>query len=119
MTGWSKNIHTAVIEAYDFTNISSIVDVAGGQGMLIASILKRNPQMRGILFDRPNVIPESKNLLEKAKVSDRCEIVGGDFFVSIPSGGDAYIMSHIIHDWGDEDSIMILKNVRQAIGVMS
>lgn len=115
MTGWSKNIHTAVIEAYEFTNISNIVDVAGGHGMLIASILKANPQMRGILFDRPNVIADAKNLLEKAEVSDRCEIVGGDFFVSIPSGGDTYIMSHIIHDWGDEDCIKMLKNIRQVI----
>lgn len=115
MTSWSTNIHTAVIKAYDFTNINTIVDVAGGHGVLLASILKAQSQMKGILFERSNVIPDSKNLLEKMEVSDRCEIVGGDFFVYIPSGGDAYIMSHIIHDWGDEDCIKILKNIREVI----
>lgn len=115
MTGWSKNIHTAVVEAYDFSSITNIVDIAGGQGMLISSILKVNPQMRGILFDRENVVSGAKNLLQEAKVNDRCEVIGGDFFVSVPSGGDAYIMSHIIHDWGDEDCIKMLKKIRQVI----
>ncbi|MDY6897392.1 MAG: methyltransferase [Cyanobacteriota bacterium] len=115
MTGWSKNIHTAVVEAYDFNNINCVVDIAGGQGMLITSILKANPHLTGILFDRPNVVAQSKNLLEKSQVSDRCKVVGGDFFVSIPSGSDAYIMSHIIHDWGDEDCIRMLKNIREVI----
>lgn len=115
MNGWCKNIHTAFVETYDFNNINTIVDVAGGQGMLISSILKANPQMKGILFDRPSVTPQSQNRLQKTEISDRCEIISGDFFVSIPSGGDAYIMSHIIHDWGDEDCIKILKNIRQVI----
>lgn len=115
MTGWSKNIHTAVVEAYDFRGINSIVDVAGGRGMLISSILKANSQLKGILFDQPNVVADAKELLEQAKVSNRCETVGGDFFMSIPSGADAYIMSHIIHDWGDEDCIKMLKNIRQGI----
>ena len=115
MTGWSKTVHTAIVDACDFSDINKIVDVAGGHGTLIASILAANPQMEGVLFDMPHVAAGAKDLLEREGVIDRCQIVGGDFFEAVPFGGNAYIMSHIIHDWGDEDCVNFLKNIRQSI----
>ena len=115
MTGWSKTVHTAVVDTYDFSDINKIVDVAGGHGTLIASILAANPQMEGVLFDMPHVVANARDLLTREGVIDRCKIVGGDFFEAVPSGGNAYIMSHIVHDWGDEDCVKFLKNIRQNI----
>lgn len=116
MTGWSKTVHTAVVDAYDFSGVNKIVDVAGGHGALIASILAANPHMEGVLFDLPHVAANAKDLLEREGVINRCKIVGGDFFEAVPSGREVYIMSHIVHDWGDEDCIKLLKNVRESIG---
>ena len=99
MTSFSSAIVAAIIAAYDFSSIERIVDVAGGHGMLISAILKANPQMKGILFDQPAVIEKAGALLEAEGVANRCEMVAGDFFESVPGGGDAYIMKHIIHDW--------------------
>ena len=115
MSNFSKNFHTAVVGAYDFSGFTKIVDVAGGHGMLIASILTANPAMKGILFDLPDVVADAAKLLEKEQLSDRCQRVGGNFFESVPSGGDAYILSYIIHDWNDEDCLKILKNIRLSI----
>ena len=115
MTGWSKTVHTAVVDSYDFSDINNIVDVAGGHGTLIASILAANPHMEGVLFDMPHVVANARDLLTREGVIDRCKIVGGDFFEAAPSGGNAYIMSHIVHDWGDEDCVKFLKNIRQNI----
>ncbi|MDJ0797511.1 MAG: methyltransferase [Calothrix sp. MO_167.B12] len=115
MSNASKNIHTAVVDSYDFSNINKIVDVAGGHGTLIASILKANLHIQGILFDMPNVVTGAKELLQREGVMSRCQTIGGNFFTSIPGDGDAYIMSHIIHDWSDEDCIKILKNIRKGI----
>ncbi|OLP15530.1 methyltransferase [Leptolyngbya sp. 'hensonii'] len=115
MTGWAKTIHTAVIDAYDFSGVQTLVDIAGGHGMLLASILAANPMLRGILFDLPNVVAGAGPLLEQAQVLNRCQIQGGSFFAAIPTGGDAYLMSHILHDWGDADCVRILQNIRQAI----
>ena len=115
MTGWSKTAHIAVVDAYDFSGVNKIVDVAGGHGTLIAAILAANPKMEGVLFDVPHVVADARNLLDREGVIDRCKIVGGDFFEAVPFGGNAYIMSHIVHDWGDEDCIKFLRNIRQSI----
>jgi hypothetical protein len=82
---------------------------------LITSILKKNPEMRGILFDSPQVIEGAKANISDAGVSDRCELVGGDFFQLVPEGADAIIMKWIIHDWNDEQSIAIMKNCQRAL----
>ena len=108
MTSFSGVATKAVLEAYDFSGIETLVDIAGGQGRLINRILDVYPGMRGVLFDLPHVI-------KSAIVGDRLEMATGDFFVKVPSGGDAYIMKHIIHDWDDERAITILKNIRQAM----
>jgi ubiquinone/menaquinone biosynthesis C-methylase UbiE len=115
MTSLSSAVVEAIMSAYDFSSIERIVDVAGGHGMLISSILKANPQMKGILFDVPSVIAGAHKRLEAAGVEQRCETVTGDFFESVPGGGDAYIMKHIIHDWDDERAVTILRNCHRVM----
>ena len=106
----------AVISAYDFSEIRTIVDVGGGNGALIAAILKATPSMRGVLFDLPSVIEEARSVIEAEGVAERCELVAGDFFNSpLPSGGDAYILKWILHDWDDERATIILRNCREAL----
>src|SRR6202050_1993372 len=104
----------AVADAYNFNGIHSIVDIAGGHGLLLATILKRNPQLRGTLFDMPHVIAGAKNGPLKP-VMDRCTLASGDMFSSVPAGADAYIMKHIIHDWKDYRCIHILKACRKSV----
>lgn len=106
---------SAITEAYDFSGIKRLVDVGGGHGLLLATILGEYPTMRGVLFDRHQVIAGAQATLEAAGVSDRCELVSGDFFAEVPSGGDAYLLRQIIHDWDDARALTILRNCRQAI----
>lgn len=106
---------SAVVDAYDFSRFDRIVDVGGGQGLLIANILKANPSMRGILFDLDPVIQGAKQLLEEASVAERCEAVAGSFMEEVPRGGDIYILKNVIHDWDDARSVQILRNCRQAM----
>ena len=86
MTGLSLAEAEAVVQSYDFSGISVLVDVGGGEGALLAAILAGNPALRGILFDQPHVVAGAKDLLERAGVADRCEVVGGDFFKAVPGG---------------------------------
>jgi len=106
---------TEVMSTYDFSGISRIVDVGGGQGWLISAILKANPDMQGVLFDRPTVIEGARRLVESEGVSDRCELVRGSFIESVPAGGDAYILRSVLHNWNDSNATVILQNCRQAI----
>jgi SAM-dependent methyltransferase len=115
MTAFSAFVVPAALEAYDFGDISLLVDVAGGHGQVLTSILQKHPRMRGILFDVDHVIAGAVPRLEQAGVSDRCSTATGDFFKAVPEGGDAYIMKHIIHDWDDERALKILANIRKAI----
>jgi hypothetical protein len=115
MTGMTAAVNDAVMSCYDFSSIRRIVDVGGGHGALITSILKANPQMRGILFDGPPVVDGARTRIQAEGIADRCEVVGGDFFRSVPAGGDAYILKWIIHDWDEESSTEILKNCHEAM----
>ncbi len=115
MTGVSGMVTQAALASYDFSGINKIVDIAGGVGFLISAILQAYPQMRGTLFDLPHVIAEAGPLLDEAGVRDRCELATGDFFQAVPEGGDAYVMKWIIHDWDDEKSTIILKNIHRAM----
>src|SRR5437016_7361567 len=115
MTSISTWESKAVVAGYDFSGINTLVDVAGGHGLMLATILKANRKMRGILFDLPHVTAGATALLQSAGVADRCEIVSGDFFASIPEGSDAYIMKHIIHDWDDDRASEILQNCHHAM----
>ena len=115
MTSISRWESRAVVAAYDFPGIRTLVDVAGGHGLMIMTILKANKKMRGILFDLPHVTAGAASLLRRGGVADRCQIVSGDFFTSVPEGGDAYIMKHILHDWDDQRAIQILRNCHSAL----
>ena len=115
MTSISTWESRAVVAAYDFPGVGTVVDVAGGHGLMIMTILRANRQMRGILFDLPHVTAGAATLLRSRGVADRCQIVSGDFFTSVPEGGDAYIMKHILHDWDDEQAIQILRNCHSAM----
>lgn len=103
----------AVVAAYDFSGMSSIVDVGCGDGWFIAAVLKAHPRMRGILFDEPYVIEKAKARIAAQKVGDRCELIAGNFFESAPAGGTVYVLKHIVHDWDDDRAIAILKNCRE------
>lgn len=105
----------AVLDAYDFSGADTLVDIGGGVGALLAAILNAYPSMRGVLYDQSQVAIDAQSRLAAAGVVDRCEIIGGDFFESVPSGGDAYLLKHVLHDWDDGDCQRILKNCRRAI----
>src|SRR5258708_37413365 len=104
----------AIVGAYDFSRFERIVDVGGGHGLLLAGILSANPRLRGVLHDLPSVVVGASGLRQEP-ISQRCEIIGGDFFKEIPGGADAYMLKGIIHDWNDEAALQILKNCRRAI----
>lgn len=109
MTSISTISSGAVVDGYDFAGIDKLVDVGGGHGMLLSSILEKYPRMSGIIMDAPSVIKGTKEAIEARGLSERCGVVGGDFFASVPAGGDAYIMKHIIHDWNDERASTLLR----------
>jgi SAM-dependent methyltransferase len=115
MASATEGAARAVADAYDFSRCRTIVDVGGGTGAFLAGILKANPQARGVLFDRPSVVAAAGPPLTRAGMADRCDVVGGDFFEAVPGGGDAYILSWIIHDWDDDRSVALLKNCRRAM----
>jgi hypothetical protein len=116
MTSFNVAVAEEIVDAYDFSRFGRIVDVGGGQGLLLAAILRRHPSARGMLFDLPQVVEQAKEVLEGAGVADRCDLVGGDFFQEVPSGGDAYVLKVVIHDWDDERARRILSNCRKAMG---
>jgi hypothetical protein len=105
----------AVLDAYDFSGIATLVDIAGGHGRILTSILQKYPAMRGVLFDLDHVIAGAVPRIEELGLSDRCRALPGDFFAAVPEGGDAYIMKHIIHDWDDDRAAAILGNIRKAM----
>jgi precorrin-6B methylase 2 len=115
MTGLAELVYPAVVAAHDFSNSRQLVDIGGGCGTFIAAILAANPNLRGILFDQPDVVNKAAPILEANNVADRCEIVAGDFFTAVPQGGDTYVLSNILHNWDDEQAGVILHNCRQAI----
>ncbi len=104
-----------MLEAYDLSDVATIADVGGGNGSNLIGILARYPAMRGVLFDLPHVVDHARPALEAAGLADRCEVVGASFFKPIAVQADAYVLRHIIHDWDDDDSRRILRNVRAAM----
>ncbi|HEU5336228.1 MAG TPA: methyltransferase [Terriglobales bacterium] len=115
MTCLSRQLAPAVLEAYDFSGIDTLMDVAGGHGFILCEILTQYPKLKGILFDMPSVVEDPRCAHCLLNVNHRCRTVAGDFFEHIPSGADAYYMQHIIHDWDDEPALRILGNCRQAL----
>ncbi|KAA0212106.1 methyltransferase [bacterium] len=113
MTSFTGMTGSAIAKAYDFKSFQRIVDVGGGHGLLLATVLKHAPAAQGVLFDLPQVVKGAGEHL--APVKDRVEIVSGSFFDFAPEGGDAYLLKHIIHDWDDERCVKILSNIAGAM----
>jgi SAM-dependent methyltransferase len=114
MSSVAATAHPQILGQYDFTGIETLVDVGGGQGELLSAILARYPAMRGIVFDLPHVVEAAAARVAARRLGDRLEAIGGDFFAAVPPA-DAYIMTNVLHDWNDADSIAILRNCRAAM----
>jgi hypothetical protein len=114
MTNFSEAVAAAVAAAYDVAPFATIVDVGGGHGTLLATLLASAPASRGVLFDQPAVVEGAGEAFASRGVADRVAVASGDFFEGVPEGGDLYVLKHIIHDWEDERALRILGNVRDA-----
>jgi hypothetical protein len=108
-----------MVDTYDFSGISTLVDVGGGVGGYITHVLGQYPSMTGILFDRPPLEQHALAYLSEHGVGDRCQFVGGSFFDSVPEGADAYLLSHVLHDWPDDEAISILGCCRRLMSPSS
>lgn len=115
MSDFSRRVAAAVVLAYDFTGARTLVDVGGGHGTLVATVLRAHPEMTGVIFDLPHVVEGAPQTLADAGVTGRCQIAGGDFFQSVPAGGDVYVLSWVIHDWDFARAIALLENCRRAM----
>ncbi len=114
MNSVSGSISPAVVAGYDFSSPATVVDVGGGGGLLLTEILKANPGTRGILFDLPGTVEDARAFVAASGVGERCELVAGDFFKTVPSGADVYLLKSILHDWYDKEAGAILTTVRAA-----
>jgi hypothetical protein len=125
MTSLTSSQVSSISSMYDFSQFNSIVDIGGGQGSLLFTILKNNSKLHGILFDLPYAIESAKNRIESdgstldSSIGSRCKLIAGDFFKSIPSGStataDGYILKNVILNWDDKSATVILKNCLQAM----
>jgi hypothetical protein len=113
MTAFSAQELAAIHAAFDFSHVPTLVDVAGGHGALLLSILEKNPGQRGILFDQPDVVDLARAAIGDSAAARRCALVAGDFFAEVPSG-DGYLLKHILHDWNDDLAMKLLDNIRRA-----
>jgi hypothetical protein len=107
----------AVAAAYDFAPLRTVVDVGGGNGAMLIGILSAHPHLRGIVFDQPHAAERARTQIAENRLGDRCAAVGGDFFKEVPTGADAYILKHVIHDWPDDRAVTILKTCHRAMGI--
>jgi len=112
----TKEFTIPVLDKYDFSNVQKLVDVGGNTGQLTVALLQKYPHLQAILFDLEYAIKGAKDILESANVYDRCQVIAGDFFKSVPTGGDLYLIARVIFNWDDSHAIEILKNVRAAMG---
>ncbi|HLZ57422.1 MAG TPA: methyltransferase [Ktedonosporobacter sp.] len=115
MTEWTASVAPTVAAAYDFSATQTLVDVGGGYGQMLASILQAHPSLHGVLFDLPHVVKGAPPLLAAAGVADRCEVIGGDAFTAVPEGRETYLLSRVIHDWDDEHALALLARCHQAM----
>ena len=111
----SRRSASAFVAAYDLAGVHSVVDVGGGSGALLAAVLGAAPGTRGVLFDLPQGLVSARATLEEAGVLPRVTLVEGSFFESVPTGGDLYLLKWIIHDWSDDEALVILANCRQSM----
>ena len=115
MLDYARLIAKAVVAGYDFAGVQRVVDIGGSHGHLLSAILQANPTVNGVLFDRPAVVERAGERLRGAGLAGRAELVAGDFFESLPEGGDLYILSRILMDYDDDASVRLLQNCRRAM----
>ncbi len=115
MAGFTAFVAVAVAGAYDFSPFRTVVDVGGGNGALLTGILNAYPALRGIVFDLPRVAEGARAKIAAAGLADRCDVASGDFFETVPSGADAYLLKHVIHDWDDARAAAILRTCHRAM----
>jgi len=115
MVGMHGGDGPALAAAYDFTPLRTVADLGGGTGTLLSAVLEANQHLRGALIDLPATVPDARRFIEGRGLSQRCEVTAGDFFKMVPTGYDAHVLAHVLHDWADEQSVLILRNCRQAL----
>jgi hypothetical protein len=115
MSDLSAQEGLAIQEAYDFTSCRTLVDVGGGRGGLLVTLLQAFPTLRGILFDVPSVVESAQAVLHTDALRGRCQLVGGDFLVAVPAGGDLYMLKRILIDRTDDEARTLLTNIRHAM----
>ncbi|MEV0617900.1 methyltransferase [Nonomuraea sp. NPDC050404] len=115
MTARAVPFTEGLAKRYTFPPTATMVDVAGGKGHILATVLHANPHMRGILFDLEHVAGHARRTLAEEGLADRTEVVSGDFFTAVPTGGDVYLLGSVLHNWDDADAVKILRNVREAM----
>jgi hypothetical protein len=116
MADFTRLAAMAVAAVYDFAPLRTLIDVGGGNGALLIGILSVHPHLRGTVFDQPSAATRATEQIAARGLAERCKAIGGDFFKEVPSGGDAYLLKHVIHDWDDERAVAILKNCHRAMG---
>jgi hypothetical protein len=115
MIGFHGGEYAAVAAAYDFSTFETVVDVGGGTGSLLAAILKRHTGPRGVLYDLPHVVGEAAALIQTQGLADRATVEAGNFFEGVPAGGEEYLLSHVIHDWNEDQCVTIFSKCRRAM----
>ncbi|MCP4313304.1 MAG: methyltransferase [Bacteroidetes bacterium] len=119
MTSASKMQVPALLSAFPFKKFGNIIDIGGGEGLLLATVLSKAPKSRGLVFDLPNVLLNTEDIIARYSLSGRMEALEGDFFESVPAGGDLYMLKSVLHDWDDDSSVRILRNVHKAMDQLS
>ena len=115
MTSLATQVANAIASAYDFSGFGILVDVGGGHGSLLVAVLRTDPKLHAVLFDLPRVTEGARESLYAAGLLERCDIIGGNMFEEVPAGGDAYVLSRVIHDWNDDYSVTVLANCRRVM----
>jgi hypothetical protein len=115
MTGGSSRLTPGIVTAYDFSALSTLVDVGGGRGHLLAAVLQANPRLRGVLFDQSATVAALHQDLRAPGMAERVEVVAGSFFDRVPRGADAYLVKFVLHNWDDESAGRILRRLREAV----
>ena len=115
MVGLYGGLWPSVVAAWDFSPLKSVADIGGGVGLLLAAILSTHPHLQGLLLEQAATVAKARQVMEQRGLSRRCEIVAGDFFAAIPSGHDAYVLAHVLHDWDDAQCLSILHRCREAM----
>jgi SAM-dependent methyltransferase len=108
------NAPTVAVD-YDWSGASRVADIGGGNGSLLSAVLGAHAHLHGVIFDLPHVVPDARLVLEQAGLSERCEVVGGDFFTDALPRADVHVLARVLHDWDDEQALAILRNCRRSI----